>query len=59
MLADTPIDRSAQALGPVYEHPEAVSDDTIAAYLSPLLRTESAAQARYRREMAERGRAAL
>jgi pimeloyl-ACP methyl ester carboxylesterase len=40
MLADKSIYRSAQALGLAYEHPEAVSDETIEAYLAPLLRTE-------------------
>jgi pimeloyl-ACP methyl ester carboxylesterase len=40
MLADKNIYRSAQALGPAYEHPERVTDDTIEAYLRPLVRTE-------------------
>jgi pimeloyl-ACP methyl ester carboxylesterase len=37
MLADKNVYRSAQALGPAYEHPEQVSDDTIDKYLRPLL----------------------
>jgi pimeloyl-ACP methyl ester carboxylesterase len=41
MLADKSVYRSAQALGPAYEHPERLSDDTIEAYLRPLV---SAAQ---------------
>ncbi len=40
MLADKSIYRSPQALGPAYEHPEAVSDDAIDAYLRPLLQSE-------------------
>ena len=36
MLNDKQIYRSPQALGPAYEHPEAVTDDTIEAYLRPL-----------------------
>src|SRR5271170_448147 len=40
MLADKNIYRSAQALGPAYEHPEQVTDETIEAYLRPLVRTE-------------------
>jgi pimeloyl-ACP methyl ester carboxylesterase len=40
MLADTNVYRSPQALGPAYEHPERVADDTIERYLRPLLRTE-------------------
>src|SRR5262249_7120042 len=40
MLADKSIYRSAQALGPAYERPEAVTDDTVDAYLGPLVRTE-------------------
>ncbi|GLQ97233.1 alpha/beta fold hydrolase [Dyella mobilis] len=39
MLADKAIYRSPQALGPAYEHPEAVSDDTIETYLRPFLRS--------------------
>ncbi len=37
MLADKNIYRSPQALGPAYEHPEQVSDDTIDKYLCPLV----------------------
>ena len=40
MLADKSVYRSAQALGPAYEHPEQVTDETIEAYLRPLVRTE-------------------
>src|SRR5579863_6812272 len=40
MLADKNIYRSQQALGPAYEHPEQVSDDTIETYLRPLVRSE-------------------
>ena len=40
MLADKNIYRSAQALGPAYEHPERVTDETIEAYLRPLVGTE-------------------
>jgi len=40
MLADKSIYRSAQALGPAYERPEAVTDDTIDSYLGPLVRTD-------------------
>jgi pimeloyl-ACP methyl ester carboxylesterase len=40
MLADTRIYRSPQALGPAYEHPERLSDDSIETYLRPLVRTE-------------------
>jgi pimeloyl-ACP methyl ester carboxylesterase len=40
MLADKGIYRSAQALGPAYEHPERVTDATIETYLRPLLRSE-------------------
>jgi pimeloyl-ACP methyl ester carboxylesterase len=39
MLADKDIYRSPQALGPAYEDPHAVADDTIETYLRPLLRT--------------------
>ncbi len=35
MLADKNVFRSAQALGPAYEHPERVEDATIEAYLRP------------------------
>jgi len=40
MLSDKNVYRSPQALGPAYEHPEQLSDDTIEKYLRPLLRTE-------------------
>jgi pimeloyl-ACP methyl ester carboxylesterase len=40
LLSDKRIYRSAQALGPAYEHPERLSDDSIETYLRPLLRTE-------------------
>ncbi len=40
MLADKNIYRSQQALGPAYEHPELVSDETIEQYLRPLVRDE-------------------
>jgi pimeloyl-ACP methyl ester carboxylesterase len=40
MLADKSIYRSPGALGPAYEHPDAVSDDTIEEYLRPLVQTE-------------------
>jgi pimeloyl-ACP methyl ester carboxylesterase len=39
MLSDPDIYRSPQALGPAYEHPERVSDKSIAIYLRPLVRT--------------------
>src|SRR6202051_3568375 len=37
LLSDKNVYRSAQALGPAYEHPEKLSDDSIATYLRPLL----------------------
>src|SRR6266508_1762510 len=40
MLADKNVYRSAQALGPAYEHPDRVTDETIETYLRPLVRTE-------------------
>jgi len=40
MLSDKSVYRSLQALGPAYEHPEQVSDDSIEHYLRPLVRTE-------------------
>jgi pimeloyl-ACP methyl ester carboxylesterase len=40
MLSDTSVFRSPQALGPAYEHPEQVTDETIETYLRPLVRTE-------------------
>src|ERR1700730_12755595 len=40
LLSDKNVYRSAQALGPAYEHPERVTDGTIEIYLRPLLKTE-------------------
>ena len=40
MLGDKSIYRSPQALGPAYEHPERLSDESIETYLRPLVRTE-------------------
>jgi pimeloyl-ACP methyl ester carboxylesterase len=40
MLGDKNVYRSPQALGPAYEHPEQLADETIEAYLRPLVRTE-------------------
>jgi pimeloyl-ACP methyl ester carboxylesterase len=40
LLSDKNVYRSAAALGPAYEHPDQVTDETIDAYLRPLLRTE-------------------
>jgi pimeloyl-ACP methyl ester carboxylesterase len=40
MLRDKEIYRSAGALGPAYEHPEKVTDETIEIYLRPLVRSE-------------------
>jgi pimeloyl-ACP methyl ester carboxylesterase len=40
MLSDKSVYRSAQALGPAYEHPEQLSDDSIEQYLSQLVRSE-------------------
>ena len=39
MVGDKNIYRSLQALGPAYEHPERVTDETIDTYLKPHLRT--------------------
>jgi pimeloyl-ACP methyl ester carboxylesterase len=39
MLIDKSVYRSPQALGPAYERPEAVSDDTIETYLRPFVRS--------------------
>jgi pimeloyl-ACP methyl ester carboxylesterase len=39
MLDDKAIYRSQQALGPAYERPDAVADDTIETYLRPLTRS--------------------
>lgn len=44
ILADKSIYRSPQALGPAYEHPEGVSDETIEKYLGPLVRSEQRTQ---------------
>jgi len=41
MLADKSVYRSAGALGPAYEHPDRVSDETIEIYLRPFLRNEA------------------
>jgi len=40
MLSDKAVYRSPQALGPAYEHPEQVTDDSIETYLRPLVRSE-------------------
>jgi pimeloyl-ACP methyl ester carboxylesterase len=40
MLADKNVYRSAQALGPAYEHPERVTDETIEIYLRPFVSAE-------------------
>lgn len=40
MLSDKSVYRSPQALGPAYERPERVTDDSIETYLRPLVRTE-------------------
>jgi len=40
MLRDKNVYRSAEALGPAYEHPEKVTDETIEAYLRPLVQSE-------------------
>ena len=40
MLADKNVYRSPQALGPAYEHPEKVTDETIEIYLRPLVASE-------------------
>ncbi|MGE5801700.1 MAG: alpha/beta fold hydrolase [Gemmatimonadota bacterium] len=39
MLGDKNVYRAPHALGPAYEHPERVTDETIDAYLQPLVRT--------------------
>lgn len=39
-LADKSVYRSPQALGPAYEHPERLSDESIETYLRPLVRSE-------------------
>jgi len=40
MLSDKNVYRSPQALGPAYEHPDQLSDDSIEKYLRPLVSTE-------------------
>jgi len=40
ILSDKSIYRSPQALGPAYEHPEQVSDDSIETYLRPFVRSD-------------------
>src|SRR5262245_21464608 len=40
MLSDKSIYRSPQALGPAYEHPEQLNDESIEEYLRPLVRSE-------------------
>jgi pimeloyl-ACP methyl ester carboxylesterase len=40
MLADKDRYRSPEALGPAYEHPDQVTDETIERYLRPFVRTE-------------------
>jgi pimeloyl-ACP methyl ester carboxylesterase len=40
MLSDKNVYRSPEALGPAYEHPEQVADESIQLYLGPLVRTE-------------------
>jgi pimeloyl-ACP methyl ester carboxylesterase len=40
MLSDKSVYRSPQALGPAYEHPERLSDESIETYLRPLIKTE-------------------
>ena len=40
MLANKAVYRSPEALGPAYEHPENVTDDTIETYLRPFVQTE-------------------
>lgn len=40
MLADKSVYRSPQALGPAYEHPERLSDESIEIYLRPFVRSE-------------------
>jgi pimeloyl-ACP methyl ester carboxylesterase len=41
MVADKRVYRSPQALGPAYEQPERVSDETIDTYLGPFLRSDA------------------
>ena len=40
MLSDKSVYRSPHALGPAYQHPEHLSDDSIEKYLRPLVRSE-------------------
>jgi pimeloyl-ACP methyl ester carboxylesterase len=40
MLADKSVYRSPNALGPAYEHPDRLSDESIETYLRPFVRTE-------------------
>src|SRR6267142_313497 len=40
MLFDKGVYRSSEALGPAYQHPEQLSDDSIERYLRPLIKTE-------------------
>jgi pimeloyl-ACP methyl ester carboxylesterase len=40
MLSDKNVYRSPEALGPAYEHPEKLSDESIDTYLRPLIKTE-------------------
>jgi pimeloyl-ACP methyl ester carboxylesterase len=40
MLSNKSIYRSPEALGPAYEHPERLTDDSIEKYLRPLVRSE-------------------
>jgi pimeloyl-ACP methyl ester carboxylesterase len=40
MLSDKSVYRSPQALGPAYEHPDQLADDSIETYLRPFVRTE-------------------
>ena len=40
MLSDKSVYRSPQALGPAYEHPEQVTDESIEKYLRPFVSTE-------------------
>jgi pimeloyl-ACP methyl ester carboxylesterase len=44
MLANKAVYRAPDALGPAYEHPETVSDETIDTYLRPLIKTEQRLQ---------------
>lgn len=44
MLSDKSFYRSAEALGPAYEHPERVTDEMIEGYLRPFIRTEQRTQ---------------